>query len=491
MEQAQVVIDRDFVVGQVDRRIRGSFLEHLGRAVYGGIFEPGHPTASSGGFREDVLQLVKDLDVSVVRFPGGNFVSGYEWKNGIGPREERQPTLDLAWRAVETNAFGLNEFVEWCQLAGVEPFLVFNLGTRGIESACELVEYCNGDAGSRWAQLRRAHGFPAPHAVKVWGLGNEMDGAWQLGSSGAAAYGQLASQVARAVKRVDPTIELVSAGSSLRTMSTFPEWDRVVLEHVYDEVEYHALHQYYPANAHDEQSFAASGADFDAYLAAGVATCDYVRELKRSKRALSLSVDEWNVNYLSGEEGSPWRVAPPRAEFDYVCRDAVVEASLFMAILKHADRVRIACQSLLVNVGAPIRTQPSGPAWTQAIYAPLQAMFRATEGADVRGTTTRCSELPTAAYGDVPTVDAVALANDAESSLRLFLVNRSLDQSVRVAVRPRGWDKIRCASCRTLAGSRESAIAELRASGAEILEGGHEVFVELDPLSWSELVLAV
>lgn len=491
MVRAKIVVERDLQIGEVDRRVRGSFVEHLGRTVYGGIFEPGHATADSSGFRQDVLELVKGLDVSTVRFPGGNFVSGYDWKNGVGPRDERAASLDLAWQSLETNEFGLNEFIQWCRAAEVEPFLVFNLGTRGVESACELVEYCNGTAASKWAQLRRAHGFDAPHAVRLWGLGNEMDGSWQLGSSSAAAYGQLASQVARAVKRVDPSVELVTAGSSLRTMSTFPEWDRIVLEHTYNEIEYHALHQYYTADALDEQSFAASSADFDAYISAGIATCDYVRELKRSKRRVHLSLDEWNVNYHLAERHEPWRVAPPRAEFDFVDRDAVVEASLLMAILKHVDRVKIACQSLLVNVGAPIRTDSGGGAWKQPIYAPLRAMFRAADAGTVRGTAVESPELSTMAYGDVPMVDCVAVVDSEEHRLTLFVVNRSIDRPVELNVVLRGWDAIADASCKTLTGSAQSTEGELRSGEARVSDRDRSVALSLGPLTWAELVLKV
>ncbi len=352
----RAVLDRDFTVDEVDPRLCGSFVEHLGRVVYSGIYEPGHPQADAAGFRRDVLELVRELGVTVVRYPGGNFVSGYDWRDGIGPGDRRPRRLDPAWRTVETNAFGLDEFLAWSGFAGVEPFLVFNLGTEGVRSACELVEYVNADTASAMADLRRRNGHTAPYGVKLFGLGNEMDGEWQIGSRSAAEYGDLASQVARAVKRIDEGVELVAAGSSKRSMPSFPMWDRVVLEQVYDHVEYFALHQYYPANAKDPQSFAASSVDFEGFVAAGIATCDYVGELKRSRRKMALSIDEWNVNYLDdpAEVRIPWQEAPVFAEFEYTSLDAVVAGSLLIPLIRHADRVRIACQSLLVNVGAPI-----------------------------------------------------------------------------------------------------------------------------------------
>jgi alpha-N-arabinofuranosidase len=492
-DRATVVVERDFVVGAVDARLRGSFVEHLGRTVYGGIFEPGHESADELGLRRDVLELVRGLGVSVVRYPGGNFVSGYDWKDGIGARDERSARLDLAWRTLEPNDFGLNEFVQWCRAVGTEPFLVFNLGTQGVQSACELVEYCNGSAASRWSELRRAHGFEAPHGVRLWGLGNEMDGRWQLGATSAAAYGQLAAQVSRAVKRVDPGVELVTAGSSLRSMASFPEWDRIVLEHTYDDVDYHALHQYYPANVLDEQSFAASSADLEGYLAAGVATCDYVRELKRSRRRVHLSLDEWNVNYHFTEDRAPWQVAPHFAEFHFDDRDAVVESSLFITLLKHADRVKIACQSLLVNVGGPIRTDTGGGSWTQSIYPPLAAMFRACDGATVHGTSIASPELATDAYGDVPMIDAVALVDGGEQRLTLFAVNRSLERPAELEVVARGWDPISGASCRCLTGNRVSDRGSLQPGPDKVrlLEDGTGAALELAPLGWAQLELAL
>ena len=221
MQTAKITIDPNFRIGEVDPRLYGSFIEHLGRAVYGGIYEPEHPTADDMGFRQDVLDLVRELGVPIIRYPGGNFVSGYDWEDGVGPVEERPRRLDLAWKTVETNRVGTNEFAAWAKRAGAEPMIAVNLGTRGTDAARNLVEYCNHPGGSYWSDLRRSHGAEEPHAVGVWCLGNEMDGPWQIGHKTAAEYGRLAVETAKAMKWVDPSIELVACGSSKAAMPTF------------------------------------------------------------------------------------------------------------------------------------------------------------------------------------------------------------------------------------------------------------------------------
>lgn len=460
MTNGRVVIDREMTTGRVDDRLCGSFVEHLGRTVYGGIYDPGDPASDGVGFRRDVLALVKELGVNLVRYPGGNFVSAYDWRDGVGPRPGRPRKRDAAWKAIETNEFGLAEFVSWCGAAAVEPFLVFNLGTADIESACQLVEYCNTAAGTVWADLRRQHGQEVPFDIRLWGLGNEMDGTWQIGSLDAAAYGAKASRVARAVKRIDPKVELVAAGSSLHEMPSFPAWDRTVLEQCYDDVDYLALHQYYPADVVDEQSFLASGHDFDQYLRAGIATCDYVRASKRSARRMSLAIDEWNVNYRHDADApEPWSERPRIGEHEYTALDAVVEADLFLTILRHADRARIACQSLLVNVGGPIRAEAGQPASKQALFEPLALMFGAARGSVVHPAAVTGPEVATDSYGDAPALEAVALSGaegGPNGEVVVFAVNRDLARSLDLEVELRGWDEVSGPTARALVGSKSA-----------------------------------
>lgn len=433
MEQATLTLDPAFRIGTIDPRIRGSFVEHLGRCVYGGIYEPDHPDADDEGFRTDVLDLTRELGVTTVRYPGGNFVSGYRWEDGIGPKSERPRRLDLAWKTIETNQVGVDEFVAWCRKAGVEPMMAVNLGTRGVEEAAALVEYCNHPSGSYWSDLRVKNGAKDPHRVRTWCLGNEMDGPWQIGHKTARDYGILAKQTAKAMRLVDPNLELVACGSSSRWMPTFASWEAEVLEHTYDVVDYVSLHSYYRPKDGDYASFLASGVDMDAMIESVVATADYVKAKLRSTKTLHLSYDEWNVWYQEPGDEREWAVAPSLFEDQYSLIDAVVVGSLLNSLLRHADRVRMACFAQLVNVIAPITTQTGGPAWRQATYHPMRLVFRHGVG-DALRVEPRGPLVETAEYGAVPQLDATATIDPESGAVALFAVNRSLTEPLAVEV---------------------------------------------------------
>ena len=308
MQKAKLVLDKDFSIGEIDKRIFGSFIEHLGRAVYGGIYEPGHPTADANGFRHDVAELVRELNVSVTRYPGGNFVSGYNWEDGVGPRDQRPKRLDLAWFTTETNQVGLNEFCDWAKLAGTEVMMAINLGTRGVDDARNIVEYCNHKSGSYLSDLRISHGWEQPHDIKLWCLGNEMDGPWQIGHKTAQEYGRIANEAGKVMKWVDPSIELVASGSSNLNMPTFAEWEATVLSEAYDTVDYMSLHQYYGNSENDTASFLARSDDMDEFIKKVVSVCDYVRAKERKKKYINLSFDEWNVWFHSaGKDQDAWK----------------------------------------------------------------------------------------------------------------------------------------------------------------------------------------
>lgn len=315
MEKAKMTVDKDFTIGEVDKRLYGSFIEHLGRAVYGGIYEPGHASANEQGFRTDVLEMVKELHVPIVRYPGGNFVSGYNWEDSVGPVSERKRRLDLAWRTIETNEFGFNEFVDWAKQANSEVMMAVNLGTRGADAARNIVEYSNHPEGSYYSDLRIKHGYKQPHGIKTWCLGNEMDGPWQIGHKTAEEYGRTAVEATKVMKWTDPTIELVACGSSNLGMPSFPDWEATVLDHTYDHVEYLSLHQYYGNPEDDTPTFLARSLEMDRFIDTVKATCDYIKAKKRSKKTMYLSFDEWNVWYHSHENDSKmdaWQIAPPQ-----------------------------------------------------------------------------------------------------------------------------------------------------------------------------------
>lgn len=283
MKKARVIVDKEYKIGEVDKRIYGSFIEHMGRAVYEGIYEPDHPQADENGFRKDVQALIKELQVPIIRYPGGNFLSGYNWEDGVGPVEKRPRRLDLAWQTTETNEVGTNEFLTWAKKVNTEVNMAVNLGTRGIDAACNLVEYCNHPKGSYWSDLRRSHGYEQPYGIKTWCLGNEMDGPWQIGHKTADEYGRLAAETAKVMKWVDPSIELVACGGSNSGMPTFIDWEAKVLEHTYEHVDYISLHTYYGNRDNNLPNYLARSMDLDHFIKSVAATCDYVKAKTRKE----------------------------------------------------------------------------------------------------------------------------------------------------------------------------------------------------------------
>lgn len=439
MANATVVLDPAYAIGTVDPRIYGSFVEHLGRCVYTGIFEPGHPEADAAGLRQDVLALVRELGVTVVRYPGGNFVSGYDWEDGVGPPAERPRRRELAWFSTETNAFGTDEFIDWCRAAGVAPMMAVNLGTRGADEARALLEYCNVAAGTALSDRRRAHGRPEPHDVRLWCLGNEMDAPWQIGAKPAAAYGALARETAKLMRWIDPGLELVACGSSSRDMASFAAWEREVLEECFDQVEYISLHEYFSKRG-DSASFLATADKVGGTIEAVVAVADAVAARRRSDRRIMLSFDEWNVWYRTRDRATRtrpgWPEAPAILEEAYTMEDTLVFAAALNQILNHCDRVRIACVAQLVNVIAPIMTAPGGPAWRQTIFHPFAQAARHGRGTvlDARVSGSTFGTPDGARYPHL----SVAAVLAADGSLALFCVNRDLAAGIDVTLDCRG-----------------------------------------------------
>ncbi len=435
--RASMLIDPAAVIAPVNRRTFGSFVEHMGRCVYTGIFEPGHPAADEHGLRSDVLGLARELGVTIVRYPGGNFVSGYRWEDGVGPVEERPTRLDTAWRSIEPNTFGLDEFATWAGKAGVEVMLALNLGTRGIQEALDLLEYANHPAGTALSDLRRRHGRSEPYRIRTWCLGNEMDGPWQLGHKTADEYGRLAAETARAMRMIDPELELVACGSSGAGMPTFGTWEETVLEHAFDQVDLISAHAYYEETDADLGSFLASAVDMDRFITTVTSIADQVAARRGSGKRLGISFDEWNVWYLTRHQAQDpptgWRQAPRLSEDAYTVTDAVVVGSLLATLLRHNDRVGVACQAQLVNSIGAIRTEPGGPAWRQAIFHPFSLTAAHARG-EVLAATPAGPRYDTMRFGEVPVVDAVATHDAGEGALAVFTVNRSATETVELAV---------------------------------------------------------
>ncbi len=497
----RIIIDPEFRVGEVDPRLFGSFIEHLGRAVYTGIYEPDHPDADDQGFRRDVLGLVRQLGVPIVRYPGGNFVSAYDWLDGVGPRDARPKRLDLAWHTLETNQVGTDDFCEWARRAGTEVMMAANLGTAGVDSARNLVEYCNHPGGSRYSDLRIANGRTEPHAIKTWCLGNEMDGPWQVGHKNAAEYGALASNAAKAMKAVDRTIELIACGSSGAQMSTYGTWETTVLDHCYDDVDYLSLHTYFFPSSDDPGSFLAQNVEMDDFIRSVASMCDTVRARKRSKKRVHLSFDEWNVWRMTDGDfavmgGEDWPEAPPLYEQPYTLEDAVAVGLMAITLLRNADRVKIGCLAQLVNTIAPITTVAGGPAHRQTIFYPYLHVSRYGRGTalDVQ---VRSPHYECAKFGAVPLLDAVAVNDEEHDSLTLFAVNRSIGAMLPVEGDVRGVPGYQVLEHLVL--EHEDRLAQNTAEhpdtvvphrlGDAALAGGR-LTASLPPLSWNVIRMA-
>jgi alpha-N-arabinofuranosidase len=432
-----MTIDPNAVRAPVNRRVFGSFVEHMGRGVYGGLFEPGHPSADEDGLRTDVLDLVKELGISIVRYPGGNFVSGYHWEDGVGPVRLRPARLDRAWRSIEPNTFGLDEFARWSAKAGTDMMLSVNLGTRGAREAADLVAYANDTGATGLSELRRRHGRDRPYGIRTWCLGNEMDGPWQLGYKSAEEYGLLAAATAEAMRSIDPTLELVACGSSARSMPTFGSWDETVLNHCYESVDLISAHAYYDPEAFDLPSFVASSAAMEDQINQVIAVADRAGKAKGLVKRLGVSFDEWNVWYMgrhqSQDTGLKWRQAPRLCEDDYTPADAVVVGSLLITLLRNCDRVAIACQAQLVNTIAPIHTEPDGAAQRRAIFHPFSLTSRFAWG-EVLDTSPTGPTVPTKSHGDVPALDSVVTRDPATGSIAAFSVNRSTTDPIQLDI---------------------------------------------------------
>jgi alpha-N-arabinofuranosidase len=429
--KASVIANRDYTISRIDDRLYGAFLEHLGRAVYTGIHEPGHPTADKNGMRGDVAQLVRDLNIPCVRYPGGNFVSAYNWEDGIGPVDKRPTRLDLAWHTSESNKVGIHEFAAWCKTVNTEMMLAINLGSRGLDEARNFVEYVNGPVGSYWGDLRKKNGHAEPFGAKLWCLGNEMDGPWQIGQKTADEYGRVAYESAKALRAFDKSLELVVCGSSHSDMKTYPEWERIVLEHTYDSIDYVSLHMYFANRTKNTANYLALNHKLDTYIATVQSTINMVRANKRSKRKVHISFDEWNVWYHSNEQdreilggNKGWPHAPRLLEDIYNFEDVLQVGCIINTFIRRSDIVKIACIAQLVNVIAPIMTEPGGPAWKQTTYYPYYFASHFGRGTALNLAVT-CPGYDADLADNVPYLDAAAVLDDSGKIITFFLVNRN------------------------------------------------------------------
>ena len=432
----RIFLDTRRSVAPVSPYLFGSFLEHLGRAIYEGIYDPGNRLSDSNGLRKDVMDEIKKLAVPIIRYPGGNFVSGYNWLDGVGPKKDRPVVLDKAWNSLESNQFGTNEFMAWCKLAGTEPLMGLNLGTGTPEQAAALIEYCNVEKGTEWSDLRRKHGYAEPYKIKHWCMGNEMDGPWQIGHMTATEYGMKAQDTARQMRMVDPDpdLQLIACGSSGPFMGTYLEWDREVLEQCYDYVNGLSLHRYFQNSPQQtgakSEVFVAQNLSMDRQIEETLAVCDLVRGHKRSQKQLWLSFDEWNVWYRALDGDGHRQAAPHLLEEPYNLEDALLVGGLVNTLLRHADRVKIACLAQLVNVIAPIMTNSTG-LFRHSIYYPYGWALEFAKG-NVLEVLVQSPTYDVPRLDAVPYVDASATFNPTTGETALFLLNRDLSKAREV-----------------------------------------------------------
>jgi alpha-N-arabinofuranosidase len=469
---ARAVINRTRVRTEMDRRILGSFLEHLGRAIYDGIYKPGSAMSDGNGFRTDVLGLVKQMGVPIIRYPGGNFVSGYRWTDGIGPRDKRPTVLDRGWNTTETNQFGTNEFMTWCKQVGAEPLMGFNLGTATPENAAALVEYCNVDTGTSWSERRRSDGYEQPWNVRYWCLGNEMDGPWQMGHMTALEYGRKARDSARQIRVVSPDVQLIACGSSNTNMPTYMEWDREVLEQCYDQVDGISLHNYYgntpESTGNGTARFLAMNLDMERQIHEIASVCDYVQGRLKSPKRLWLSFDEWNVWYRArgpAYEDGHRAIAPHLLEEPYNLEDALLVGGFINTLVRESNRVRVACLAQLVNVIAPIMTNETS-LLRQSIFYPYSWALQYARGTVLDLSVTSDTypirkaglQADFAIDADIPYVDVVATLNPADGTVTVLMLNRDLDAERELILDWRDPAPTRVLACQTLTGTDLKAV---------------------------------
>ncbi len=498
MLKSRVTADSDFIIAPLDRRVFGTFVEHLGRCVYGGIYEPGHATADENGFRGDVLALTRELGATMVRYPGGNFVSGYNWEDGVGPKEERPVRLDLAWGSTETNQFGTNEFMDWCKKAELAPMFAVNLGTRGPAEAQNFLEYCNHPGGTYYSDLRRSHGYEAPHDIKYWCLGNEMDGPWQTGAKMAQEYGRIATETAKMLRWTSKDLTLFACGSSMSDISTFGAWEYEVLDQCFEQVDFISLHEYFENKADDIVLFLGAIDRLERFITEVAAIADSVAAKRRSHKRIMLALDEWNVWYRarSGEQlrDTHWSTSPRLLEEIYNFEDALVIGGALITMMNHADRVKAACLAQLVNAIAPIMTETGGPAWRQTIFHPFAQASRFGHGNVLRARV-ETGSFVTGKIENAPLLLSSVVHDPASGRATIFALNRGLDEEMTLEVDLRGM------GTRGIAEAHELHHADLKAINSReapdtVAPVAHpavtleeaRLSASLKPLSWNVIV---
>lgn len=496
LPKADIYLDTERQISPISPLVFSGFAEHMGRCIYEGIYDPKSPHADANGLRKDVLAVLRDLNYRAIRYPGGNFLSGYRWLDGVGPRDQRPRRRDLAWQSIETNQFGTNEFIQFCQAIEAEPMLAVNMGTGTIQDAANLVEYCNAPVGTQYADLRASHGYQEPYNVKYWCVGNEMDGPWQIGHLDAVEYGKKAREAAKMMRWHDPSVELISCGSSNSEMPTYPEWDRTVLELCWEQINYHSMHYYAGNWDGDTASYLALSAELEDFVDTLTGVLRYVKARNRSKRDVYLSWDEWNVWYKDRSGDGQWTEAPHISEEVYNLEDALVVAQWLNVFLRKSDVVKIACLAQIVNVISPLTTTRDS-ILKHPTYYPLLLFSQLAAGVAL-DVNVKSPMYTTQKFGDMPLLDVSSSFDEANNVQAVFIVNRSQTDSLPVELHWEDRTPKRIASAHQLAGTDPKAANSFEKPNqvvatpieAPALDGQTARF-ELPPLSFTALEAAL
>lgn len=421
--KARIKVDIDRRTGEVDKLIYGNFTEHLGRCIYGGLYDPKSSQADASGFRKDVAEATKKLGVSVLRYPGGNFVSGYHWEDGIGPREQRPKRKDLAWGDIEPNLVGTDEFMQFVRAVNAEPYLCANLGTGSLDEARNWVEYCNAPTGLYYSDLRAKNGHPEPYNVKFWGLGNEMDGEWQMGYKNAEDYSKFALEVAKIMKWSDPSIKLIASGSS-NYGHDWMHWNRTVLDQLHDKIDYISLHHYSSNHEKDHNKFMAVTTRVENIIRTTEAQINEVRTKYKMDKPIYIAFDEYNVWYRAFNES--------KLEEHYNMQDVLVVAMYLNTFVRNAHIVKMANMAQLVNVIAPMMVT-NDKLWLQTIYYPLQLFATHCFGSNVQPFV-ECDKYDAGNYNDVPYLDVSTVYNDKTKEVIINVVNRHESKAIETTI---------------------------------------------------------
>lgn len=472
MKKAKVMVHPSYKIGEIDRRLFGAFLEPIGDWVYGGIYNPTHPTADDLGFRKDMIELTKELGIPAVRLPGGNFMSGWEWKDSIGPKDQRKAHLDLAWRQFETNEVGHDEYLEWAKRVGTEAIYTLNLGTGSSQDALHCVEYTNVEGGTYWSDLRKKNGYEKPHKVKTWCLGNEMDGPWQIDSweRDPKGYGIKTREIAKIVKYIDPDCEVVVAGTSTPNNRTYPRWDLEVLNECYNKVDYLSLHYYHTAPEGDIGALMTASTVMDEFIENEIGACDLMKAHLHSDKTVMIAFDEYGVSFGKEKKKSTGRAGviddctynefseqlkrpfryndPKNPENNHHSNmlESLALSSVLMSLIRHADRVKVGCYTIgLFQIG-----HDWDHVWKEIGYYPYEQFIRYARGTSLRPAIDSPTYTSNAynlddfnqkpSYENVPYIEVCASHDEENGKAAIFVINRNWEEDMEVELDVSGFE---------------------------------------------------